>query len=49
MNVNIKNLTKYPINKNIGAGGQSGQTDEIELADDMCEDAEIECPTSNFR
>ena len=35
--------------KNIGAGGQSGQTDEIELADDMCEDAEIECPSSNFR
>merc|ERR1719232_84005 len=26
-----------------GAGGQSGQTDEVTLADDMCEDFEITC------
>ena len=29
--------------KRKGAGGQSGQTDEVTLADDMCEDFEITC------
>ena len=34
--------------KRKGAGGQSGQTDEVTLADDMCEDFEITCSGTSF-
>ena len=32
-------------NKRRGAGGQSGQTDEVVIADDLCDDSEITCDT----